>query len=123
MEKKDTIFVDGMIFKRPRENAPDFIKGAIFVKAKDFCLFAKEHMNDRGWVNIDLKKSKGGNLYLALNTWEGNGEKTIDQEKEVEKYNKYAEEQNAKAKDMFGDEKVTKGGTYPDKINPDDIPF
>lgn len=61
-------FVDGMMFKKPREGAPDFIKGNISVKVDDFVKFAKAHANE-GWINIDLKKSKEGNLYLALNDY------------------------------------------------------
>jgi len=67
-EKQEKIFCDGMIFKRPREGAPDFVKGAISVKVDEFKRFLDLH-NSEGWVNLDLKVSKGGKLYLELNTW------------------------------------------------------
>jgi len=66
--EKEKVFADGMIFKKPREGAPDFVKGAIAVKVDEFKAFLDKH-NNNGWVNIDLKKSQGGKLYLELNDW------------------------------------------------------
>lgn len=68
--EKQTIFADGIRFAKPREGAPEFIKGNISIKADDFITFLQTHKNEKGWVNIDLKKSKGGNLYLELNTFQ-----------------------------------------------------
>jgi len=68
MEKQEKIFVDGMMFKKPRDGAPDFVKGTISVKAVEFTEFLKKYETN-GWVNLDLKKSKEGKLYLELNTW------------------------------------------------------
>ena len=65
MEK---IFADGFIFKRPSEKAPDFVKGNISIKIAEFIPFVEKHSND-GWINLDLKESKGGKLYCELNTW------------------------------------------------------
>lgn len=66
--KKETVFADGIIFKKPREGAPEFIKGAISIKVEDFIKFLQANNSD-GWVNLDLKKSAKGNLYLSLNSW------------------------------------------------------
>ena len=62
-------FIDGMIVKKPHENAPSFIKATISVKVIDFVNFAKKH-HKNGWLNIDLKKSKEGRLYLSLDEFE-----------------------------------------------------
>jgi len=75
---KENIFIDGMMIKPPSEKAPDFIKGSISVKCKEFNEFMKAHQNE-GWLNIDIKKSKGGKLYLALNTYRKKKE-TTDEE-------------------------------------------
>ncbi len=64
----DKIFPDGIIFKKPREGAPDFVKGSLSFKVDEAVAFLKEHQN-KGWVNLDLKKSKAGKLYLELNTF------------------------------------------------------
>lgn len=66
MEKN---FVDGVSFKEPRENAPEWIRGQIAVNVARFLqwLAAQEH---NGWINIDVKQSKGGKLYCERNTYE-----------------------------------------------------
>lgn len=58
-----------MFFERPNEGAPDFVKGKISVKVEEFYTFAKKYVKNSGYINIDLKKSKGGKLYLELNDW------------------------------------------------------
>ena len=65
----DTVFVDGFIAKAPHERAPDFVKASVSIKMKDLIEFAKQHHKD-GWLNIDIKESRGGKYYAALNTWE-----------------------------------------------------
>lgn len=65
----EAIFVDGMIFKRPSANAPDYIKGKLSVKVEDFAKFMKQH-EKLGWINIDLKESRAGKYYAQLDTWE-----------------------------------------------------
>ena len=66
MEK---IFANGMIFKAPRENAPDFVKGSISIKVDDFIAFLQAHNTNSGWVNIDLKESQSGKFYAELNQY------------------------------------------------------
>ena len=66
--KMEKVFVDGMIVKRPHENAPDFVKCSISFKVDEMVAFLNKHESD-GWVNADMKVSKGGNLYAELNTY------------------------------------------------------
>ena len=61
-------FPQGLIFKKPREGAPDFVRGSLSVKVQEFTKFCDEHQKN-GWVNIDILKSKEGKTYLALNDW------------------------------------------------------
>lgn len=61
-------FVNGMAFRKPSEKAPDFIKGKLSIKVEDFKRFLDENQKD-GWVNIDLKESKQGNYYAAVDDW------------------------------------------------------
>ena len=67
--KKEKIFADGMYFTRPRENAPEYVKGSISVKVAPFGAFLLKHVNESGYVNLNLKESKQGKLYLELDTW------------------------------------------------------
>ncbi len=62
-------FAKGIYFGKPHPNAPDFVKGKIDIKVDDLMLFLKEHENEKGYVNLDLKESKAGKLYLELNTF------------------------------------------------------
>lgn len=79
-EKQEKVFADGFRFEKPREGSPEFIKGRISVKVPEAIAFLQKHQNNGGWVNIDLKKSKEGKLYLELNTWQPNASKTSQDE-------------------------------------------
>ena len=66
-EKKD---VTGMFVKR-NEKAPDFVVCNISIKADEFDMFVKENKNDKGYVNLQVLKSKDkGTLYAVLDTFE-----------------------------------------------------
>lgn len=62
-------FPNGIRFEKPKEGTPEFIKGRISINVPDFITWLDSNKNERGWVNIDLKKSKGGKLYLQLNDY------------------------------------------------------
>jgi hypothetical protein len=64
----DIVFVDGMIVKKPHQNAPDFVKATVSFKMKEFVEWGREHHKE-GWVNVQIKESKGGKLYAALDTF------------------------------------------------------
>lgn len=68
-EQKEKIFPKGIYFERPREGAPEFIKGRINIKVPELIPFIQANQNNAGYVNLDLKKSKEGKLYLELNTF------------------------------------------------------
>lgn len=110
-EKKETIFTDGLIFKKPREGAPDFIKGNMSFKVNDFIAFLQKH-NNNGWVNVDLKVSKGGKLYTQLNDW-----KLKEENSESGTISQKSTENTAQGQ-------IEGNYSYPtDDINPEDIPF
>ena len=69
----DKNFVDGMRFTDPRERAPKFIRGHISVNVPKFLEYASANQDARGWLNIDIKESKSGTLYLELNVWKPRG--------------------------------------------------
>lgn len=69
-EKQEPIFADGFFFDRPREGAPDFVKGRMSIMAEKAIAFITKHKNEAGYVNLDFLKSKDGKkLYFQLNTW------------------------------------------------------
>lgn len=64
----DKQFAKGFIFKRPRENAPAFVKGSMSIKVDEAIAFLKETGGE--WVNLDLLQSKDGEkLYFTVNDW------------------------------------------------------
>jgi hypothetical protein len=69
MDKQEKIFAEGIRFERPGKGVPAWIKGKISIKVADFISFLEKHQSNAGWVNIDLKQSQKGTLYLELNTY------------------------------------------------------
>lgn len=66
-------FLDGLIFKLPNENAPDFVKGRISIKREELIEALKAETGD--WINLDLKVSKEGKPYAQVDTWKPDTEK------------------------------------------------
>jgi len=60
-------FPDGLIFKLPRENAPDFVKGSLSLKRAELVSWLSGK-NDE-WINLDLKVGKSGKSYASVNTY------------------------------------------------------
>lgn len=67
MEK---IYAKGLFAKR-NERAPEFVICGLSVKTDDFIQFLKENTNEKGYVNLQVLKSKDkGTLYAVLDTFE-----------------------------------------------------
>ena len=60
-------FVDGLIVKAPRENAPEFVKGSLSIKRADLGNWLRGKQDE--WINIDIKVSKSGKWYAEVNNW------------------------------------------------------
>lgn len=65
MEKQ---FAKGFIFKR-NDNAPEWAIGKLSIKVDEAIEFIKSKEN-KGWVNLEVKKSKEGKFYIELDTYE-----------------------------------------------------
>jgi hypothetical protein len=69
-EKKETIFVEGVRFFKPRENAPTWIKGNVVINLQELREFIKKQSFSEPLMRIDLCKSeKKGTYYFTLNQW------------------------------------------------------
>ena len=64
----EKVFADGFIFKR-KENAPEFVVGCQSIKVDEAIAFLQLNQKN-GWVNLDIKQSKGGKYYCELDTWQ-----------------------------------------------------
>ena len=60
-------FVDGLIAKKPGDNAPDFIKANVSIKRKELIDWLGSRDDD--WVNVQIKESKGGKWYAQVDDW------------------------------------------------------
>jgi hypothetical protein len=68
-EKKELIFVEGMRFFKPREGAPQSIKGNIVINLAELREFIKKQ-GVTETLRADLRKSESkGTYYITLNTW------------------------------------------------------
>jgi hypothetical protein len=80
MEEK---FITGLFTSR-RDNAPEFLLASLSFKTEAFIEWLKNHTNIKGYVNVDVLKSKEGKVYSKLNDWTPTG----DSEKFVKKDDK-----------------------------------
>lgn len=82
MAQDEKVFPKGMIYKAPREKAPDYVKGSLSFKVDEFKIFLDENSKN-GWVNVNLKEAKSGKYYAELDTWVPSNNKKDASEKEV----------------------------------------
>ena len=68
----ENIFVDGLLVKPPRDNAPDFIKCTISIKRQELIAWLSRQQGE--WVNVDVKESRGGKWYAAVNEYKPQGQ-------------------------------------------------
>jgi len=64
---QDKEFPDGLIFKPPRDNAPEYVKGRLSIKRDDFIKWLSNKADD--WVNLDMLVGKTGNYYTSVDNW------------------------------------------------------
>ena len=66
MEK---VFVNGLMAKKPRETAPDWIKCNLSIKREDLATWLTGQKGD--WINVQVCESKNGDKWYAeVDTWE-----------------------------------------------------
>lgn len=64
---EENIFIDGLIVKEPHERAPDFVKAKLSIKREELIAWLQNQPGD--WINADVKVSRGGKWYVAVDTW------------------------------------------------------
>ena len=63
----EAIFPEGISVRDPHEKAPDFVRGRISMMKDEIIPWLEKQEGE--WVNCDIKRSKGGKLYLQVDTW------------------------------------------------------
>ena len=69
MSNNEKVLPDGMFCKPKNEGAPDFVICKVSFSVEEAIATLKTHANERGYVNMDFKLSKGGKHYLEIDTW------------------------------------------------------
>jgi len=68
-EKQPPVFVQGLFTKMPSDKAPDYILLQQSFKPNELFKWGQEHQDEKGWVNITIKRSKNNTIYAELDTW------------------------------------------------------
>jgi hypothetical protein len=72
----ETELARGFYFDEPKENAPNWVVGKVSINKEQFLgWLEKQKANDKGYVRLDVKRSKEGKIYASLDTWKPSGER------------------------------------------------
>jgi len=66
----DIEFIPGLIVKAPNEKAPEFVKLRLSIKREELLEWLQSQSGE--WINADVKESRGGKLYCAVDSWKPN---------------------------------------------------
>lgn len=70
MENKyNQTFVDGFRLFNTAEGVPEFVIAKGTIDVQRFARFVKEYIDEDGQIKFDIKRSKEGKLYAALDTF------------------------------------------------------
>jgi lipopolysaccharide export LptBFGC system permease protein LptF len=64
----NTQFIDGLIIKKPHPNAPDFVLLKLSIKREELIQWLERQSGE--WINADVKESRAGKVYAAIDNWE-----------------------------------------------------
>ena len=107
----ETIFTNGLKVYRPNPKAPEFIKLNMVFDKREFIMWLNTQMDNE--IRVDLKESKDGILYCALNTY-----------KKLEEGISKPPQASQTQVEPKVEEKVAESIPYPtEPINLEDIPF
>ena len=74
----DINFAQGIYFNEPHEKAPEFVLGSISIKPGEFAAWMADNSGEKdakGYLRLDVKKSKNGKVYVALSTFKPRAER------------------------------------------------
>lgn len=60
--------IDGLIVKK-NDKSPEWVLTSVSMDVEPFKKWLDENKNAKGWVNLDLKKTKDGRFYLDHNDY------------------------------------------------------
>jgi hypothetical protein len=64
------IYPKGLFANKPRENAPDFVKGSLSLHKTTLIEWLSNFQaNEKGYINLDVKEGRDGEYYVEVNTF------------------------------------------------------
>jgi hypothetical protein len=72
----ETQFIPGLIVKAPHQRAPEYVKAKLSIKREELIAWLQQQSGE--WINADVKVSRGGKWFAAVDTWKPNGERRSD---------------------------------------------
>lgn len=100
-DKTEKVLAKGIYVEKPSVNAPTWVIAKVSFKVADAMAFLEEHVNNAGYVNLDVLISKDGQKYYAA-------------------LNQFVPEKPGVVKEEADNVPIE---YPPEDINPDDIPF
>jgi len=65
----DKQFVTGMRVFKPKDTAPEFVKGQLVLNANEIIPWIEANASGDGSIRIDIKEGRSGNWYCEKNTY------------------------------------------------------
>ena len=73
-------FAEGIYFNDKHEKAPDFVIGSISIQYDKFIdWIAKQESNEKGYIKLDIVRSKAGKPYITLNTYKAQQKENVEE--------------------------------------------
>ena len=63
----EKVFVNGLMAKKPRDNAPEWVKCNLSIKREELVSWLTEQTGD--WINAHVCESRNGKWYAEVDTW------------------------------------------------------
>ncbi len=63
----DKKFIDGLLVKAPRGNAPEYVVGHLSLKREELIAWLQQQNGE--WINVDLKIANSGKWYAQVDDW------------------------------------------------------
>ena len=61
------VFVEGLIAKKPRDKAPEWVKVNLSIKREELAAWLTGQGDE--WINVQVCESKNGKWYAEVDTW------------------------------------------------------
>jgi hypothetical protein len=67
----ETKFISGLIAKAPHQRAPEYVKAKLSIKREELIAWLQQQRGD--WINADVKFSRNGKWFVAVDEWKPKG--------------------------------------------------